>query len=131
MHFNLPSMAAILALTNLVTASPLLHERQDSTSSDTVTPPDRYYLQTKVIGDNKDSGTNKDGLYLYSYHTGAGLGDIGLSNVTTSWVGYLNGTQQLFTYPNAPYPWPMNVQLYGPYQGMFVPANASLRTIDG
>lgn len=101
-----------MALTGLVAATPLPNKRQTTT-----TPPDRYYLQTKVVDSSNDTGTDKDGLWVYSYHTGAGLGDVGLSsNKTWAWEGYLNGTQQLFTYPNAFAPWPLAVK-YGPYQG--------------
>lgn len=36
-------------------------------SNTTITPPDRYYLQTKVIG---AECPDKNGLYVSGYHTG-------------------------------------------------------------
>jgi len=81
------------------------------------TPNELYYLQTRIVDATGDCGTNKDGLYVYSHHTGAGLGDAGLSpNISDAMQGYLDGSQQLFTFPNNQgYPWAM--QIYeGPYQ---------------
>lgn len=112
MQFSIILSAAVLCLSTAVNGLPLLEARQ------TVTPPARYYLHTKVVnGDHKDTGSNKTNLWLYSYHTGAGLGDVGLSsNKSIAWEGYLNGTQQLFTYENNQIgPWPLGIE-YGPYQ---------------
>lgn len=72
-----------------------------------------------VNGDHEDFGSNKSALWLYSHHTGAGLGDAGLSS-NRSWAmeAYLNGTQQVFTYENNQIgPWPLAIG-YGPYQRM-------------
>ena len=105
-------IAALLSVVNLTTASPL-ETRQ------TITPPALYHLRTKAVnGAHKDCGSNKTGLYLYSYHTGAGLGDATLSsNKSIAWQGYLNGSQQLMTYSdNQIGPWPLAIA-YGPYQG--------------
>ncbi|OCT52583.1 hypothetical protein CLCR_10785 [Cladophialophora carrionii] len=113
MHFTTILTASLLSVLSLTTASPL-----DTRQTQTVTPPALYYLRTKVVnGAHKDTGSNKTNLYVYSYHTGAGLGDAALSsNKSTAWQGYLNGTQQLMTYPNnAIGPWPLAVQ-NGPYQ---------------
>ena len=104
---------ALLSIFTLTTASPL-QTRQ------TITPPDLYYLRTKAVnGAHKDCGSNKTGLYPYSYHTGAGLGVAALSsNKSIAWQGYLNGTQQLMTYANNQGgPWPLSIA-YGAYQGM-------------
>lgn len=107
MYFSLPTLTSILAIAGIVAATPI-------SPRDT---PDRYYLQTKVVGNSSDCGTDKNGLWLYSSHTGAGLGSAALSpNKTYAWEGYLNGTSALFTYPNSPGPWPM-VVTYGAYQG--------------
>jgi hypothetical protein len=118
MHFTTiltASLLSLLSLLSLATASPL-----DTRQTQTVTPPALYYLRTKVVnGAHKDTGSNKTNLYIYSYHTGAGLGDAALSsNKSIAWQGYLNGTQQLMTYPNNTIgPWPLSVQ-YGSYQGL-------------
>src|ERR1700744_1452115 len=86
----------LLSILSLATASPL-----DTRKTGTVTPPASYYLRTKVVnGAHKDTGSNKTNLYVYSYHTGAGLGDAALSsNKSIAWQGHLNGTQQVLTYP--------------------------------
>ncbi|OAP61616.1 hypothetical protein AYL99_03819 [Fonsecaea erecta] len=111
MQFSALLTVAVLSIVSLVSASPL-QARQ------TIDPPARYLLQTKVVnGAHKDSGTNKTDLWLYSYHTGAGLGDAALSsNKSWAWQGYLNESQQLFTYTgNLGGPWPLSIG-YGPYQ---------------
>ena len=114
MHFLSVVTTALLSVASLVTASPL-----DARQTGTVTPPASYYLRTKIVnGAHKDSGSNKTGLYVYSYHTGAGLGDAALtSNKTSAWFGHLNGTQQVLTYAgNKNGPWPLSVSNL-PYQG--------------
>jgi len=110
MYFSTAIIAAA-AFLSAATASPI-EERQTTT-----TPPDRYYLRTQVEGKAPHCGTNKNDLWVYSYHTGAGLGDVGLSS-NKSWAmeGYLNGSQQMFTYPgNEIGPWPLAIQS-GAYQ---------------
>ncbi|EXJ91851.1 hypothetical protein A1O3_00401 [Capronia epimyces CBS 606.96] len=112
MHFSAMLATTLLSILTLATAVPVLEARQ------TIDPPASYYLQTKVVnGQHKDSGTNKTDLWLYSYHTGAGLGDAALSsNKSWAWEGYLNGSQQLFTYENNEIgPWPLAIG-YGTYQ---------------
>jgi hypothetical protein len=113
MHFSTLT-TSLISLFAIATASPL------NTRQTTTTPPARYYLETKVVnGNHKDYGTNKTGLFLYSYHTGAGLGDAALSsNKSIAWEGYLNGTQQLFTTAgNNIGPWPLSVS-FAQYTGM-------------
>jgi len=113
----------LLLCVNLVVGIPFLDARQTTT-----TPPARYYLNTKVVnGNHKDTGTNKTNLWVYSHHTGAGLGDAGLSsNKSVAWEGYLNGTQQLFTYENNQIgPWPMSIST-GPYQRRFSPESGGI-----
>lgn len=97
-----------LTLTSLAQASPL-QARQ---------APDRFYLQTQVVPGVNDCGSNKQGLYVYSYHTGAGLGVATASpEAPSSWF-YLNDTQLLWTYPdNEIGPWPTTIDYYS-YAGM-------------
>jgi hypothetical protein len=116
MHFSTLT-TSLISLFAIASASPL------NTRQTTTTPPARYYLETKVVnGNHKDYGTNKTGLFLYSYHTGAGLGDAALSsNKSIAWEGYLNGTQQLFTTAgNNVGPWPLSVS-FAQYTGMVSP----------
>jgi len=113
MHLATVFTATLLSLITFSTASPLLQTRQ------TIDPPPLYYLRTKVVnGDHKDTGSNKSDLWVFSYHTGAGLGDAGLSsNKSWAWEGYLNGSQQLFTYPNNEIgPWPLALAYANSYQ---------------
>ncbi|MDI1489153.1 MAG: hypothetical protein OHK93_008431 [Ramalina farinacea] len=93
MHFSFLALASSLSLLSLVSAVP---QPQATTPPSTVTPPDRYYLKTKVI----DGGDKtKDGFYVTSYHTGAGLDDAVLE-VTTEHAakGFLNATYQQFDF---------------------------------
>lgn len=101
------------ALPYLTRASPLLETRQEAA-------PSQFYLQTQVYPGIDDCGTNKDGLYVFSYHTGAGLGIAAAeADQLSSWF-YLNDTNLLFTYEdNEIGPWPTEI-LYGPYQGMSI-----------
>lgn len=77
-----------------------------------------FQLKTKVIkSSHKDCGTNKDGLYISSYHTGAGEGIAAGFNQSLDSYFYINGTGALlWTYPeNDIGAWPTELQ-YGPYQ---------------
>lgn len=79
----------MLALSTTILASPAQHRRAVSNAE--------YYLQTSVINCTHDYGTDKEGLYVFSYHTGAGLGDAALtSNISIASKGFLNGTYQQF-----------------------------------
>jgi len=106
-----------LTLASLTSASPI-NPRQAS-------HPDRFHLQTQVYPGINDSGTNKNGLFVFSYHTGAGLGMAAADPPTgpsdeNSWF-YLNDTDTglYWTYTNNTIgPWPTAL-LYGPYQGLF------------
>ena len=103
-------LASAAALASVVVAAPAARE---------VKPPAKYYLQTKVQPDQKDCGSDKNDLWLYSYHTGAGLGDAALgANKSLAMEAYYNTTdsQQYFTYEgNELGGWPLAVQS-GPYQ---------------
>jgi hypothetical protein len=111
MIFSSVLLASTAVLTSLVSASPLIARAE---------PPSQYYLQAKVQGKPDDCGTEKNDLRVYSYHTGAGLGDAALSaNASVAMQAYYNASdsQQYFTYPgNQIGGWPLAVQ-NGPYQG--------------
>lgn len=106
-----------LTLPSLTLAVPL-SPRQAS-------PPAKFQLQTQVVAGGNDSGTNKSGLYVFSYHTGAGLGMAAAEPPTgpadeDSWF-YLNNTDTglYWTYTdNLIGPWPTTL-MYGAYQGLF------------
>lgn len=91
-------------------------------------PPALYYLQTQVVGTGPDCGSDKNNLWLFSYHTGAGLGDACLSaNKSDAMQAYLNKTEQLFTYPGDTIGgWPMAIE-FGEYQGK---CTTKARTMD-
>lgn len=75
-----------------------------------------YYLKTCVINATDDYGTNKEGLYVASYHTGAGLNDVALiSDISGASKGFLNDTYQQFDY-NTSFPWYLDLG-YEPYAG--------------
>jgi len=117
MHFPTVLAATLLSLLGSVRASPLDTRQTTTTTADTVDPPAEYYLQTHVVnGGHRDCGSDKDGLWVYSFHTGAGLGDAALSsNKSWAWPAYLNASQQYFTYAdNDIGGWPM-VVLGGTY----------------
>jgi hypothetical protein len=109
MHYPLPLLASfLLGLLHVVLASP--EERRQAVSND------EYYLKTCVINATDDYGTNKEGLYLSSYHTGAGLSDVALiSDLSVAGKGFLNDTYQQFDY-NSSFPWYMDLG-YEPYAG--------------
>lgn len=110
MRFLSTTVSFILAITSLSHASPV-EPRQDL---------DRFLLQTQVVPGIDDSGSDKGGLYIFSYHTGAGLG-IAAGSPTPGSSGsyfFLNDTTLLWTYEgNQLGPWKTSI-LYGPYQGM-------------
>ncbi|KAI9762690.1 MAG: hypothetical protein M4579_000308 [Chaenotheca gracillima] len=62
------------------------------------TTSSNYYLKTHVT----DGGDAKfDGLYLESYHTGAGFSDATFSSDNTNAIkGFLNDTRQVFDFGN-------------------------------
>ncbi|KAM0800328.1 hypothetical protein BDR22DRAFT_963289 [Usnea florida] len=80
----------------------------NSATNATSAPPSRYYLKTRDI-DNGNS--DKNNLYLSSYHSGAGendvvlqpLSDFSADNPPT--VGFLNGTHQQFDLRTPGIPW--------------------------
>lgn len=74
-------------------------------------PSKEFYLKTHSIytppGCVDSHIESKDGLYLTSYHTGAGLSDITFtSDKTIAAKAFLNGTVLQFDY-NSTFPWGM------------------------
>lgn len=98
--------ALLLTAAGLSEASPL-QARQ---------APAQFQLKTKVIAGTKDTGSKKDGLYIFSYHTGAGQGMAAAENQTSTSYFYLNQTTLLWSYPdNEIGPWKTIIE-YGAYQ---------------
>lgn len=110
MKLTTAALISASALTAFVSATPIEARQIEARQA-----PDKFRLKTQVIisADTNDTGTNKDGLYVYSYHTGAGLGaataSSGASN--SSWF-YLNSTNALlWTYEgNNIGPWPVAIE---------------------
>jgi hypothetical protein len=113
MHFSMIA-ASIAATAGLAAAAPLVEARQGR-------PPANFYLQSKVKSQSpKDLGSNKQDLWLGSYHTGAGLGAATFSpNKSSGAVASLNATGDIYqtAFQIGEYKWPMAVE-YGPYQTM-------------
>ena len=108
MQYSPLLLAYLLALSTMILASPAQRHQAVSNAE--------YYLQTCVINGTNDYGTDKEGLYVVSYHTGAGLGDAALtSNISVASKGFLNGTYQQFD-QNTTFPVAM-VLGYEPYAG--------------
>lgn len=78
----------------------------------------RFSLETQVTNATGDCGSNKGGLYIFSYHTGAGQGiAAGLSTPVAGTYFYLNDTTLLWSYEgNEIGPWMTSI-LYGAYRG--------------
>jgi hypothetical protein len=107
---------AFTLLTGLVAALP-----QASPPANTVMPPPVFKLQAKVIPGIEDCGTDKNGLWLTSFHTGAGLGDaVLINNRSRAMPAFFNGTDQFFGNHSDPnFTWPMQIG-YVPYSCMFI-----------
>ena len=79
--------------------------------------PQLYYLKTCVTSGMPDSGTDKEGLYVAGFHTGAGLGAATLtSDIAVADKGFLNGTTWQFDY-GTPFPWYMLLPVDSDYAG--------------
>ena len=120
MHFFTVVVTTLLAFSGITQAAPTINDRVT-----TIPPPSSFKLRTQVVPGIEDCGTDKNNLWLYSFHTGAGLGDAGLSaNETHGMLAYLNGTEQLFGYPNTTSasqgPWSMEVT-WVPYSCTWCP----------
>jgi len=84
-------LAVVLLFLTLSLASPIRNPRAASSKE--------FYLQTSVVNGTADTGSSKEGLYVYSYHTGAGLSDAELTpNKSIADRGFLNSTNQEFQY---------------------------------
>ena len=82
----LASLGTLCALLATTSSSSLLRRQTQE-----------YHLQSKCVSCANDKGTHKGGLYIESYHTGAGLSDaVFTKNVSMAARGYLNGTMQQF-----------------------------------
>jgi hypothetical protein len=89
-----------LSLIGAAVASARPHQvtRKDTTANANAT--DTFYLKTS----GAENAAHND-LYVYGYHTGAGLNDAVLTpDVDTASKGYLNGTRVEFDYKTA-FPW--------------------------
>lgn len=98
----------VLATAGLSQASPLKSRQA----------PQNFALETQVLNSTNDCGSNKGGLYIFSYHTGAGQGiAAGDASPSSGSYFYLNDTTLLWSYEgNEIGPWKTEI-LYGPYQG--------------
>jgi hypothetical protein len=75
--------------------------------------PPRYYLKTLAT----DLSSDKNGLYVIAYHTGAGLNDAVLtSDIARASKGFLNDTCQLFDF-GTQVSWGMNMGGASNYAG--------------
>ncbi|CAD6563581.1 MAG: hypothetical protein ASARMPRED_000070 [Alectoria sarmentosa] len=107
MKLSLQTLASLLTVPSaLALATPSIPPSTvNSTTNGTITPPSRYYLQTRV----KDHGSSdKNGLYVSTYHTGAGFNDATLGSIEIAAAGFLNETYQQFDLGD-PFPWGMNI----------------------
>lgn len=85
-------LSSLALLVSAVAANPILRTRDDS--------PKNFHLKTAGA-----SNSAHNGLYVYGYHTGAGLNDAVLSpDVGTASPAFLNGTNVQFDL-DTPFPW--------------------------
>ncbi|KAJ0422621.1 hypothetical protein BJY00DRAFT_71391 [Aspergillus carlsbadensis] len=89
-------------------ATPFHHARQSTKA------PDSFYLKTS----GSENSAHND-LYVYGYHTGAGLNDAVLTpDVGTASKAFMNGTNVQFDF-NSNFPWglyPIGVTNYAAWQ---------------
>ncbi|KAL4918691.1 hypothetical protein BDW62DRAFT_210310 [Aspergillus aurantiobrunneus] len=106
-------LSTLSLLIGAAAASPFNVGRQDTKT------PDTFYLKTSA------ENQAHDGLYVYGYHTGAGLNDAVLtSDVGTASTAYLNGTKVQFDYDTT-FPWalsPLAVNNYAAWQSVQINA---------
>ncbi|KAK0508166.1 hypothetical protein JMJ35_009250 [Cladonia borealis] len=96
-----PWIFALTCSVPCILAIPATSNSSVASTDTTVTQPDQYYLKTCVKGTGNQA---KEGLYVTSYHTGAGTSDVTLEGIDVASVGFLNGTHQQFDY-DTPFPW--------------------------
>ena len=107
-------IASLLAVSAVATPISNVDERAPS-DLETRAAPTNFKLKTTVIDGKNDTGSNKGNLWVYSYHTGAGLGDAALSsNKTWGDVGHINASNSALLFSIGEYEWPMALD-YEPY----------------
>lgn len=101
-------------------ASPFQVGRRDSQN------PDKFHLKTSG-SENPDHND----LYVYGYHTGAGLNDAVLTpDVETASTGFLNGTKLQFDY-DTQFSWGMNPVGVTNYAGEYLFISADFYVLAG
>lgn len=127
MKLSLQTLASFLTLTSvLVLAAPKVPgfagpplSTLNLDTNPTITPPNRYYLQTRVNGNGT---TDKDGLYVSTLHIGAGQNVATLvPYIDVAKKAFLNNSMQLFDFGNDE-PWIMTLANYDLYAGMSPPS---------
>jgi len=75
-----------------------------------------YYLRTCVVPGQDESKSKYESLYIWSYHTGAGLGDAVASASRERFAdpAFLNSSYQLWDLGN-PFPWYLRLDAPAPY----------------
>lgn len=100
----LPFLAFLLLQPNTLLAASLF-SRQTNTS--------QYSLRTRTAEPSSD----KNGLYVAAYHTGAGLNDaVLISDMPGASKGFLNDSYQLFDF-GTHFPWGMKIGGNANYAG--------------
>lgn len=97
MHFR-PVVVQAVSLLFPITSMAFAISHRKSNSSE-------YNLRTQTT----DSSSDKNGLYVSAYHTGAGLNDAVLgSDIAGASRGFLNETHQIFDYGTS-FSWGLNI----------------------
>ncbi|PLB40498.1 uncharacterized protein BDW47DRAFT_101220 [Aspergillus candidus] len=87
-------LSSLVLLVSAVAANPVLSARGSNDD------PKLFHLKTSGA-----SNQDHDGLYVYGYHTGAGLNDAGLTaDLDTAKPAFLNSTNVQFAF-DTPFPW--------------------------
>lgn len=87
-------LSSLAVLVSAVAANPILSARESHDD------PKLFHLKTTGA-----SNQAHDGLYVYGYHTGAGLNDAVLTaDVNTAKPAFLNSTNVQFAF-DTPFPW--------------------------
>jgi hypothetical protein len=111
-------LAFSLFLSSTATASPILPRQS---------PLPEYHLKTRTI----DTLSNKNGLYVAGYHTGAGLNDaVLITDMARASKGFLTGDHQQFDFGTL-FPWSLVLGGVSNYAGMVRPTVLDISTRDG
>lgn len=89
----LPALLALLATSLTIAATP--SPSPTSAAIPTVTPPSSYYLKSRVILDHGPN-SDKDGLYVSNFHTGAGTADLTLLSIDDASLAFFDSGYQEF-----------------------------------